>query len=39
LGLAIVRKLVELHGGELQIDSKPGLGSTVTAKVPCAKAA
>ena len=39
LGLAIVRKLVELHGGELQIDSKPGLGSTVSAKLPRAKGA
>ena len=24
LGLAIARKLVQLHGGELQIDSEPG---------------
>jgi len=39
LGLAIVRKLVELHGGELQIHSQPSLGSTVTVKLPRAKAA
>ena len=39
LGLAIASKLVELHGGELQIDSKPGLGSIVTVKLPRAKPA
>ncbi len=39
LGLAIARKLVELHGGELQIDSQPGHGSTVTVKLPRAKGA
>ena len=36
LGLAIAKKLVELHGGELLIDSTPGLGSTVTVKLPAA---
>ena len=39
LGLAIARKLVELHGGELQIDSQPGRGSTVTVKLPRAQGA
>ncbi len=39
LGLAIAKKLVELHGGELTIDSKPDIGSTVTIKLPKAKAA
>jgi signal transduction histidine kinase len=34
LGLAIAKKLVELHGGELTIDSNPGIGSTVTVKLP-----
>jgi signal transduction histidine kinase len=39
LGLAIAKKLVQMHGGELQIDSKPGSGSTVTVKLPRAKPA
>jgi signal transduction histidine kinase len=39
LGLAIAKKLVELHGGELTIDSNPGTGSTVTVKLPAARAA
>ena len=39
LGLAIAKKLVELHGGELLIESNPGIGSTVTVKLPCAKTA
>jgi signal transduction histidine kinase len=34
LGLAIAKKLVELHGGELTIASDPGVGSTVTVKLP-----
>jgi signal transduction histidine kinase len=34
LGLAIAKKLVELHGGELLIESEPGIGSTVTVKLP-----
>ncbi len=39
LGLAISKKLVELHGGELLIASEPGIGSTVSVKLPAAKAA
>jgi len=38
LGLAIAKKLVELHGGELLIESEPGIGSTVTVKLPRATA-
>ena len=34
LGLAIAKKLVELHGGELLIESNPGAGATVTVKLP-----
>jgi len=34
LGLAIAKKLVQLHGGELLIESSPGSGSTVTVRLP-----
>jgi len=37
LGLAISKKLVELHGGELLIESNPGAGSTVTVRLPRAQ--
>jgi len=37
MGLAIAKKLVELHGGELTIQSNPGIGSTVTVKLPAAQ--
>ncbi len=34
LGLAICKALTELHGGELSIDSAPGIGTCVTVKLP-----
>jgi signal transduction histidine kinase len=34
LGLAIVRRIVELHGGEVTLASHPGHGTTVTIKLP-----
>ena len=34
LGLYLSRGLVELHGGTLTVDSKPGLGSTFTVTLP-----
>lgn len=34
LGLAIVKRIVELHRGELSIASEPGLGTTVTLRLP-----
>lgn len=34
LGLAIARTIVELSGGRLAIDSRPGLGTTVAASLP-----
>jgi two-component system sensor histidine kinase/response regulator len=37
LGLTIARKLVELHGGSLAIESGQGTGATVTVKLPLAK--
>ncbi len=34
LGLPITRALVELHGGRLGIESRPGMGTTVTVHLP-----
>ncbi|MBT5244626.1 MAG: DUF3047 domain-containing protein [Rhodospirillaceae bacterium] len=34
LGLPLARRLIELHGGQMQIDSKKGGGTTVTIKFP-----
>ncbi|MCA9980862.1 MAG: hypothetical protein KDD89_08515, partial [Anaerolineales bacterium] len=35
LGLPIVQSLVEMHGGELLLQSQPGQGSTFTFTLPC----
>jgi signal transduction histidine kinase len=34
LGLTLAARLAELHGGSLHIDSTPGLGTSVTIKLP-----
>jgi signal transduction histidine kinase len=36
LGLAIARQLVRAHGGELQAESQPGAGTTMTIDLPAA---
>jgi len=38
LGLAICRKIIELHAGEIWVESEPGKGSVFNFTVPAAKA-
>ncbi len=35
LGLPIVRRITEAHGGSLSIDSEPGVGTRVTLRLSC----
>jgi len=37
LGLPLVNALLNLHGGTLQIESKPGVGTAVTTRFPAAR--
>ena len=34
LGMAIVKKIMDLHGGEIEIDTAPGRGTTVRLGIP-----
>jgi signal transduction histidine kinase len=34
LGLALVKSLIELHGGQVELISKPGVGTRVTCRLP-----
>ena len=34
LGLSIVKHLAELHGGDVRVNSEPGLGTTVVVRLP-----
>ncbi|MDX2284882.1 MAG: ATP-binding protein [Bacteroidia bacterium] len=34
LGLSITRKLAELHGGQIRLDSRPGAGTTALLELP-----
>jgi two-component system CheB/CheR fusion protein len=34
LGLPLVKAMMDLHGGTMEIDSKPGVGTTVTLRFP-----
>jgi signal transduction histidine kinase len=39
LGLVIVKRCVDLHGGSIKVDSKLGKGTTVTVRLPISRSA
>ncbi len=34
LGLSIVRKIIDEHGGHIRVDSKVGVGTSITLSLP-----
>ena len=34
IGLALCKRIIDRHGGEIWIDSQPGVGSTFTFSLP-----
>jgi signal transduction histidine kinase len=38
IGMAIVYRIVQEHGGHLGVDSRPGAGTTITVELPTAEA-
>jgi signal transduction histidine kinase len=38
LGMSIVKEIIELHGGEVQVESQIGVGTTVTLWLSAASA-
>ncbi len=37
LGLPLVKSLIELHGGDLELDSAPGVGTTAVVRIPAGR--